>query len=118
MTKFAKIEAAEFTDAAMILYGHPGSGCTRKVLTILAEKGIEAPLVLIDMSRGEHKGVEHLARHPFGVIPALAIDGFTMYESRAIVRYLEDRFPSPSLTPTDRRSRAMMEQYLSVEYCN
>lgn len=118
MTRHVQIAAADVAaQTPMVLYGHPGSGCTQKVLIMLAEKGVEAQMVLIDMSKGEQKGAEHLARHPFGVIPALEIDGFTMYESRAIVRYLNDRLPGASLVPEDRKARAMMEQFLQVEQC-
>ena len=118
MTKHVAPTASELAAATipMVLYGHPGSGCTQRVLAMLAEKGDEAAIVLIDMSTGQHKQPEHLVRQPFGVIPALEIDGFTMYESRGIARYLDDRLPGPSFVPTDRKARALMEQWLSVEY--
>jgi glutathione S-transferase len=116
MTKHVANAAHELATAPMVLYGHPGSGCTQKVLAMLAEKGAGAEIVLIDMSTGQHKQDEHLARHPFGVIPALQIDGFIMYESRAIARYLDDRLPGASFIPAGGKARALMEQWLSVEY--
>jgi glutathione S-transferase len=99
----------------MKLYGHPMSTCTRKVLTTLAEKGQEAQFVLVDLMKGEHKQPAHLARQPFGVIPALEDDGNMLYESRAIMRYLDRKLPGTSLTPTDPRAYGLMEQYISVE---
>ncbi|WP_437961851.1 glutathione binding-like protein [Sorangium sp. So ce119] len=99
----------------MKLYGHPMSTCTRKVLTVLAEKGHEAQFVLVDLMKGEQKTPEHLARNPFGVIPALEDEDFTLYESRAIMRYLDQKLPGASLTPTELRARALMDQWLSVE---
>jgi glutathione S-transferase len=99
----------------MKLYGHPMSTCTRKVLTTLAEKGQEAQFVLVDLMKGEQKQPAHLARQPFGVIPALEDDGTTFYESRAIIRYLDRKLPGTSLTPTDPRAYGLMEQYISVE---
>jgi glutathione S-transferase len=117
MTKPVDLKTFEVSaETPIVIYGHPGSGCTQKVLAILAEKGIDAEIVTIDMGKGEHKLPEHVARQPFGVIPAVEIDGFTMYESRGIVRYIEDRFPEVRLTPVDRKARAMMEQFISVEY--
>lgn len=83
---------------------------------MLAEKGLEADLSVVDLSKGEQKKAGHLARQPFGVIPAITIDGFTMYESLAIVRYLEHRYPAPALTPKSDQNVARMEQFLSVEY--
>lgn len=99
----------------MKLYGHPGSTCTRKVLTTLAEKGREAEFVLIDLSKGQQKSPDYLAKHPFGVVPFLEDDGFTMYESRAIIRYLDAKLPGPKLTPGDHASLGRMEQWISVE---
>jgi len=100
----------------MKLYGHPMSTCTRKVLTTLAEKGHEAELVMVDLMTGAHKAPEHLARQPFGRVPALDDDGFMLYESRAIIRYLDEKLSGPRLQPGDARERALMEQWTSVEY--
>ena len=102
----------------MKLFGHPMSTCTRKVLALLAEKGQEAEFVLVDIMKGEGKQPAHLARQPFGQIPAIDDDGFVLYESRAIIRYLDERLPGPSLTPKDLKARALMEQWISVETSN
>jgi len=99
----------------MKVYGHPMSTCTRKVLCTLAEKGVEAEFVLVDITKGQQKSPEHLARQPFGVVPALEDDGFQLYESRAICRYLDSKLPGPSLVPADLKERALMEQWISVE---
>jgi glutathione S-transferase len=99
----------------MKLFGHPMSTCTRKVLCTLAEKGHDAEFVLVDIMKGEQKSPEHLARQPFGVVPAIDDDGFVLYESRAIIRYLDARLPGQSLTPADLKHRALMEQFISVE---
>jgi glutathione S-transferase len=100
----------------MKLYGHPMSTCTRKVLTTLAEKGAEAEFVLVDLMKGEQKQPENLARQPFGRVPALDDGGFWLYESRAIVRYLDEKLAGPKLQPSDPKERALMEQWTSVEY--
>jgi glutathione S-transferase len=100
----------------MKLYGHPMSTCTRKVLTVLAEKNSEAEFVLVDLMKGEHKQDAHVARQPFGKVPALDDDGFWLYESRAIIRYLDEKLPGARLQPADLKDRALMEQWMSVEY--
>ncbi|HZI12743.1 MAG TPA: glutathione S-transferase N-terminal domain-containing protein [Myxococcus sp.] len=103
----------------MKLYGHPMSTCTRKVLATLAEKGQEAQFVLVDLAKGEQKQPAHLARQPFGVIPAFEDDdGFMFYESRAIIRYLDRKLPGNPLTPANLKAYALMEQYISVEQSN
>jgi glutathione S-transferase len=99
----------------MKLYGDPGSVCTRKVLAVLAEKGHDAEFILVSVKGGEHKKPEHLVRQPFGVVPALEDDGFLMYESRAIMRYLDQKLPGPALTPTNLQDRTRMDQWMSVE---
>lgn len=104
------------TDTAIMLYGSATSTCTRRVLMMLEEKGVSYTLVPVNLANGEQKSPEHMARQPFGVVPAITLDGVTMYESAAIVRYLERRFPNPSLTPSSHAGMAMMEQFMAVEY--
>lgn len=99
----------------MKLYGHPMSTCTRKVLTVLAEKGQKFEFVLVDLSKGEHKQPAHLARQPFGVVPAIDDNGFQLFESRAMCRYLDETVEGTKLTPSTAKDRALMEQWISVE---
>jgi glutathione S-transferase len=96
------------------VFGHPGSTCTRKVLMTLAETNTPFDLVTVELGKGEHKSEAHASRQPFGRIPAIDDDGFAMYESRAICRYLSRRAGS-SLILSDLQSYARMEQWVSVE---
>ena len=101
----------------MKLYGNPMSTCTRKVLTVLAEKDATAEFVNVELMRGDQKKPAHLARQPFGVVPVIEEDdGFSLYESRAIIRYLDETLPGVSLTPKDAKGRARMEQWMSIEH--
>lgn len=103
----------------MKIHGNPGSTCTRKVLATLAEKGQSAELVHVDLAKGEHKAPAHTRFQPFGQVPALeADDGWVLYESRAIIRYLDTALPGPKLTPASSRDAARMEQWMSVETSN
>ncbi|MRG92730.1 glutathione S-transferase family protein [Polyangium spumosum] len=97
----------------MKVYGHPASTCTRKVICALTEKGVDYEFVLVDIMKGESKSPEHLARQPFGVVPVLEDDGFVLYESRAILRYLNAKLGG--LAPTDAKDLGVMEQWISVE---
>jgi glutathione S-transferase len=96
------------------LYGHPMSTCTRKVLTTLAETNTQYDLVVIDFAKGEHKQQPHVSRQPFGQVPAIEDDGFAMYESRAIARYINEKVGG-NLSPKDVAGRAKMEQWISIE---
>jgi glutathione S-transferase len=100
----------------MKLYGHPMSTCTRKVLTTLAEKGHEADFVLVDILKGEAREPAHRVHQPFGRVPVLEDDDFRLYESRAIIRYLDEKLDGPRLVPGDLHDRARMDQWMSVEY--
>jgi glutathione S-transferase len=91
------------------------STCTRKVLTTLIETSTPYELVLVDLMKGDHKQPDHMARQPWGKVPSIDDDGFTMYESRAICRYINDKVGG-KLVPADLRVRAVMDQWTSVEY--
>lgn len=99
----------------MKIYGHPLSSCTRKVFLALAEKGVDAELVPVDLLAGAQREAAHLALHPFGLVPVLEDDGFLLYEARAIIRYVDARFDGPSLLPSSLRERALLDQWLSVD---
>jgi glutathione S-transferase len=99
----------------MKVYGYPLSTCTRKVLTVLAEKKYTAEFIPIDILKGEQKQPSYLSRHPFGVVPVLEDNGFSLYESRAIIRYLDDKLGGTKLTPQGREDKARMDQWISVE---
>lgn len=98
----------------MKLYGHPFSTCTRKVLTTLVETNTPYEFTVVDFAKGEHKQEPHISRQPFGQVPAIDDDGFKLYESRAIARYINEKSRG-SLIPTDLQDRARMEQWISIE---
>lgn len=99
------------------LFGDLGSTCTRKVLTVLAETKTPFELTVVELAKGEHKQPAQVARQPFGQVPAINDDGFELYESRAICRYLSAKSESP-LVPRELRQRALLDQWLSVEQTN
>ena len=96
----------------LIVYGIPGSPYVRMPLLACEEKG--APYRIEAMTFGTTKSPEHLARHPFGRIPAVEHDGFRLYESQAIIRYIDQVFDGPSLTPSDPKAQARMNQVMGI----
>jgi glutathione S-transferase len=94
------------------VYGIPGSPFLRTVEIVLKEK--EVPYQLHAMAPGEHKGEEHLKRHPFGRIPAFEHGDFLLYETQAIVRYIDEIFANPPLTPGNAKERARMNQLIGI----
>ncbi|KAF7362978.1 Glutathione S-transferase [Mycena venus] len=90
------------------------------VALVLAEKQIPFQLVLVDMGAKEHKTPEYLTKHPFGQVPVIDDDGFILYESRAICRYLAEKYADQgtALLPKSLKERALVEQAASVELAN
>src|SRR5258707_8684490 len=58
--------------------------------------------------------VAYRALHPFGRVPALVHDGFALYETAAITRYIDRAFAGPALQPVDARALARMDQIIAV----
>jgi len=95
-----------------IVHAIPGSPFGRAVLTALEEKG--ASWRLSPVAPGALRSPEHLARHPFGRVPVLEHSGFLLYETQAILRYLDRVLPNPALTPAEPKRAARMDQVMNV----
>ena len=96
------------------LYGANYSVYVRIVRLALLEKGVAYDQHEIDIFAPGGPPVDYLRRHPFGRIPAFSHAGFTLYESSAIVRYVDEAFSEPDLQPRDAKSRARMNQIISI----
>ena len=95
-----------------ILYGPSYSTYVRTARLALAEKEVPYELVVVDFLQG--MPAEHLTRHPFAKVPVFAQDGYQLYETVAITRYVDEAFDGPALQPADARSRARMTQIISL----
>jgi glutathione S-transferase len=98
--------------AEFVVWGVPGSPYTRCALLGLEEKGVAYELKALPL--GAWKDAEHLKRHPFARIPVLDHGAFRLYESQAILRYLDSVLPRPALQPTDPRQLARMNQVTGI----
>jgi len=90
----------------------PGSPFSRAVLVTLEEKNTRYRLVPV--VPGTLRSPQHLSRHPFGRVPVLEHGDFRLYETQAILRYLDRVLPEPALTPADPRRAARMDQLMNV----
>jgi glutathione S-transferase len=97
-----------------VLYGFDGSTYVRTVRMVLDDKGADYDQVPVNVLAGEPKQPEHLARHPFGKVPVLDIDGMRLRETLAICRYLDEALGGPSLTPDNPKDRARMMQEIGL----
>ena len=98
--------------ARPIVYGPAGSTYVWSVRLALAEKGVAHELVEIGF--GAHKEEPHLSRHPFGKVPAFEHDGFVLYETQAILRYIDEGFMTSPLQPTDLHQFSRMNQIIGI----
>src|SRR3954469_11932478 len=98
--------------ARPIVYGPAGSTYVWSARLALAEKGVAHDLV--DVPFGAHREEPHLSRHPFGKGPAFEHDGFALYETQAILRYIDEGFPVAPLQPTDLHQFARMSQVMGI----
>jgi glutathione S-transferase len=95
----------------LIVYGFPRSTFVNIVRLVLTHK--EVPYTFHDLEPEMGKP-SHLALHPFNRVPILRHGDFTVYETSAIVSYLEESFPKPALQPKSVRDRARMNQWISA----
>lgn len=98
--------------ARPIVYGPAGSTYVWSTRLALAEKGVAHEL--IEVPFGEHRQEPHLSRHPFAKVPAFEHDGFALYETQAILRYIDERFPAAPLQPTEVHEFARMNQIMGI----
>src|SRR6266481_106077 len=95
----------------VIVFGFPRSTFVHIVRLVLTHKAI--PYAFRDLEPEMGKPA-HLALHPFNRVPILQHGDFTLYETSAIVSYLEETFPKPALQPKSVRDRARMNQWISA----
>ncbi|KAG8377371.1 hypothetical protein BUALT_Bualt08G0026100 [Buddleja alternifolia] len=101
------------------VYG-PAYGSSKRVIACLIEKEIEYEVVNIDLFKGENKTQEYLKLQPFGVLPVIQDGDFTLYESRAIMRYYAEKYKSQGtdLYGKTMEEKGLIDQWVEVEAHN
>jgi glutathione S-transferase len=97
-----------------VLYGYSPSTYVRTVRMVLADNDVDYDQVSLDVLAGETRLPEHLARHPFGKVPVLDIDGMRLRETDPICRYIDETRDGLSVIPTDAKQRAKMAEAISL----
>jgi len=83
-----------------------------KPMLALKEKGVPFESVYVDLQKFEHHSPEYLKINPLGVIPAAIHDGRNLYESTAIMEYVDAAFEGPPLRPADPVARWRMRWWI------
>ncbi|XP_068663917.1 glutathione S-transferase F13-like [Aristolochia californica] len=108
--------------APLKLHGIPLSTCTSRVLACAYEKGVDVEVVPVDLRSREHKTPEFLAtKNPFGEIPVLEDGDLTLFESRAINRYIATKYEGQGtdlLREGNLKEGALVGVWLEVESQN
>jgi maleylacetoacetate isomerase len=103
----------------MKLYGFWRSLATYRVRVALALKGLEAEQQYINLLQGVQHGDDYKAVNPQSVVPALVVDdGPPLFQSLAIIEYLEEICPEPALLPKDPRGRARVRGLSLIVACD
>jgi glutathione S-transferase len=98
-----------------IVIGFPVSTYVWTTRAALNFKGVEYELQV--MAPGDNRAPEHLARHPWGKVPAFVHGDFTLYETTAICAYIDAAFEGPALLPPGPCNLARAHQIISIANC-
>lgn len=96
------------------LYGFDGSTFVRTVKIVLNTHDVDYEQVPVNVLAGEPRQPEHLARHPFGKVPVLDIDGLRIRETDAICRYVDETRDGPDFSPASAADRAKMNEAIGL----
>jgi len=96
------------------LYWLPLSPPARIVYFFAKAANISIETVSVDLSKGEQKKPEFLAINPHGQVPALSDDGFNIFESSAIVRYLAAKHPNSVFPTNDPKKQAQIDMHFEL----
>ena len=102
----------------MKLYGFFRSGSLHRLRIALNLKGLACGQVTIDLRTDQHLGEAFKANNPQQLVPALDIDGVVMTQTRAILEWLEERYPTPALLPADAQGRARVRALAAIVGCD
>lgn len=102
----------------MKLFGYWRSSATYRVRIALALKGLEYEYRPVNLVKGKQRAPDYLDKNPAGLVPALETDsGGVIAQSLAIMEYLEEVFPNPSILPDDHETRAHARTIASTLAC-
>ncbi len=97
------------------LYRHPKSGHCHRVELMLALLGVAYETIDLDMANGAHKAADFLKISPFGLVPAIDDDGYTVADSNAILVYLAETYAKGAdWIPRDPKAAAEVQRWLSI----
>ena len=94
----------------LTIYGADLSSPSSKVRFVANALGLDYEYKRVDLVKEENRSEEHLKLHPGGKVPVIEDDGFVLFESNAIIKYLAAKSASP-LYPSGIKQRAVIDQW-------
>jgi glutathione S-transferase len=94
------------------IWGRVNSVNVKKALWAIEELGLEYERIDAGMQFGVVNTPEYRRMNPMGLVPTIDDDGFVLWESHSIVRYLAAKHGAGTLWPTDPRTRAIANQWM------
>jgi maleylacetoacetate isomerase len=101
----------------MRLYSFFRSSAAFRVRIALNLKGVDYETVSVHLPSGAHRAAEFLALNPQATIPTLDDDGTILWQSLAIIEYLDSRYPEPRLVPVEPVARARVQALAQAIAC-
>jgi glutathione S-transferase len=103
-------------ESGVTLYAFPPSHCSQKVRLALAEKQVAYTNRFVDIElRLQNFEPGYLRLNPRGVVPTLVHGDRVVTDSARIIRYVDDAFDGPSLSPRDETERKHMEAWIELQ---
>ncbi len=96
----------------MKFYTHPWSNHAARVAIVLKELNIDHEEKVVDLMSGENRTPTYLALNPNAKVPAIDDNGFVLWESHSIMKYLCGKYGNNALYPTDAETRAHIDKWL------
>jgi len=96
------------------LYSYYRSMATFRVRIALNIKGLKRDDEFVHLEHGDQFKPEYKALNPQSVVPTLIDDGARLFQSLAILEYLEEKYPSPPLLPKDALARAWVRGFALI----
>ncbi|XP_037077216.1 glutathione S-transferase 2-like [Pollicipes pollicipes] len=92
----------------MKLYSFFMSSCAWRVRVVLQAKGVEHEYVAVNLLTQEQRDAAFLRVNPLGQVPVLVDGDLVLTQSLAMLEYLEEKYPTPALLPSETAQRAQV----------
>jgi maleylpyruvate isomerase len=101
----------------MRLYSFFRSSAAFRVRIALNLKGVDYETVSVQLPSGRHRAADFLALNPQATVPTIDDDGTILWQSLAIIEYLDSRYPAPRLIPAEPVARARVQALSQAIAC-